>query len=350
MLRSGPRVQALAARGDEDRALTADAVRGQPGIPRSTSATRCARARRLRLHSEVRHFPEPTAPEVTALGISRRAERRSRGARHTGAAAAARAHLDAHRMTQAILPAKDVDGFNWENLGALIAGQRACSSRARPEGVIGAARSGGRDGGRESRAVIVGRSNIVGKPLALMLVNRGAPRSRSATPGPLISRAARARRTSSSPRRVARGSSPPPWSSPALPSSTSGSIGDAGGQARRRRGFRGRARRGGLDHAGSRRRGAHDRGDADRQHGAGRGRAAGLAALNPLAVKRIREVEQHLRRQVAAKSHVAHQGGEHDQHQPHQDAPGLGHRDSLPPPIPASRRRIPLPGTTGISK
>ena len=82
------------------------------------------------------------------------------------------AHLDAHRITQAILPAKDVDGFSWANLGALIAG-RPTFEPCTPRGVVALLdRAGVTVEGRA--AVIVGRSNIVGKPLALMLINRGA--------------------------------------------------------------------------------------------------------------------------------------------------------------------------------
>jgi methylenetetrahydrofolate dehydrogenase (NADP+)/methenyltetrahydrofolate cyclohydrolase len=75
-------------------------------------------------------------------------------------------------MSQAVVPQKDVDGFCWANLGALLAG-RALFEPCTPLGVLalldhaGVAIEGG-------HAVIVGRSNIVGKPLALMLVNRGA--------------------------------------------------------------------------------------------------------------------------------------------------------------------------------
>src|SRR4030095_1934779 len=82
------------------------------------------------------------------------------------------AHLDADLITQAIVPEKDVDGFSWRNLGALMAG-RALFEPCTALGVVellnraGVAIAG-------SHAVIVGRSNIVGKPLALLLLQRGA--------------------------------------------------------------------------------------------------------------------------------------------------------------------------------
>jgi methylenetetrahydrofolate dehydrogenase (NADP+)/methenyltetrahydrofolate cyclohydrolase len=82
------------------------------------------------------------------------------------------AQLSAERLTQAIAPAKDVDGFNWLNLGAMVAGHTLLAP-CTPLGVMtmldhaGIAIEG-------RNAVVVGRSAIVGKPLALMLIARGA--------------------------------------------------------------------------------------------------------------------------------------------------------------------------------
>ena len=73
---------------------------------------------------------------------------------------------------QSIDPAKDVDGFNWVNLGALVAG-RAHLAPCTPLGVM--AMLDHANVALEGRsAVVVGRSAIVGKPLALMLIARGA--------------------------------------------------------------------------------------------------------------------------------------------------------------------------------
>ncbi len=91
--------------------------------------------------------------------------------------------LDSERLLQAIAPAKDVDGFNWVNLGAMVAG-RTLLAPCTPLGVMTML-----DHARvpiEGRsAVVVGRSAIVGKPLALMLIARGATVSvcSSKTPG-----------------------------------------------------------------------------------------------------------------------------------------------------------------------
>lgn len=80
--------------------------------------------------------------------------------------------LDAKRILQTIARDKDVDGFSWHNLGALLAG---CPQfvPCTPLGVMtmldhaGVAIEG-------STAVVIGRSVNVGKPVALLLIDRGA--------------------------------------------------------------------------------------------------------------------------------------------------------------------------------
>lgn len=82
------------------------------------------------------------------------------------------AHLDPGLVARTVAPEKDVDGLTWHNLGALVAGHplfEPCT----PGGVIALLeRAGIAIEGRE--AVVVGRSAIVGKPMALMLTARGA--------------------------------------------------------------------------------------------------------------------------------------------------------------------------------
>jgi len=78
----------------------------------------------------------------------------------------------AQRVFDAIDPAKDVDGFNPVNVGKLVQG-RATLAPCTPSGVIEMLdRSGIRIGG--SRAVVIGRSEIVGKPMAMLLLHRDA--------------------------------------------------------------------------------------------------------------------------------------------------------------------------------
>lgn len=81
-------------------------------------------------------------------------------------------HIGADRVLEAIAPEKDVDGFHPCNVGLLVAGQPRfvpCT----PAGVMEmlAAEQIALDG-RE--AVVVGRSNIVGKPMAMLLLQQGA--------------------------------------------------------------------------------------------------------------------------------------------------------------------------------
>jgi methylenetetrahydrofolate dehydrogenase (NADP+)/methenyltetrahydrofolate cyclohydrolase len=81
-------------------------------------------------------------------------------------------HFDEERVLEAIAPEKDVDGFHAENVGALAQGNPRfipCT----PYGVMKMFEKGVVDlAGKE--AVVIGRSNIVGKPMALLLINAGA--------------------------------------------------------------------------------------------------------------------------------------------------------------------------------
>ncbi len=82
------------------------------------------------------------------------------------------AHLDAEAVLARIAPAKDVDGLHPESLGRLVrglAGFRACT----PAGVMEMLRAYDIDPSG-MRAVVVGRSSIVGKPMALLLLEANA--------------------------------------------------------------------------------------------------------------------------------------------------------------------------------
>ena len=82
------------------------------------------------------------------------------------------AHVDTRKVLEAIAPDKDVDGFHPVNVGHLVAGRpapRACT----PAGILELLKYyrvpiDGR------KAVVVGRSDIVGKPMALMLLAENA--------------------------------------------------------------------------------------------------------------------------------------------------------------------------------
>jgi methylenetetrahydrofolate dehydrogenase (NADP+)/methenyltetrahydrofolate cyclohydrolase len=81
-------------------------------------------------------------------------------------------HLSADKVIEAINPDKDVDGFHQKNVGALVTGETPFPS-CTPYGVMVLLEKTGIviEG---KHAVIVGRSNIVGKPMALMLLHKNA--------------------------------------------------------------------------------------------------------------------------------------------------------------------------------
>ena len=82
------------------------------------------------------------------------------------------AHIDAQKVIEAISPAKDVDGFHIASAGALMTGSAGfwpCT----PYGCMKMLESIGYQL-RGKHAVVIGRSNIVGKPMALMLLGQDA--------------------------------------------------------------------------------------------------------------------------------------------------------------------------------
>ncbi len=81
-------------------------------------------------------------------------------------------HIDSHRVIESIAPEKDVDGFHVANAGALMIGAplfRPCT----PYGCMKMLESIDYPV-RGARAVVIGASNIVGKPMAMLLLQAGA--------------------------------------------------------------------------------------------------------------------------------------------------------------------------------
>ena len=81
-------------------------------------------------------------------------------------------HISSHKILEAINPNKDVDGFHLENIGRLVTGN-AIFKPCTPEGIIQLldyykVKIEGEN------AVILGRSNIVGKPISFLLLERNA--------------------------------------------------------------------------------------------------------------------------------------------------------------------------------
>ncbi len=81
-------------------------------------------------------------------------------------------HIDSEAVIEAISPAKDVDGFHPYNIGRLMIGKPTLQP-CTPYGIMKLIETTGVDiSGKD--AVVVGRSNIVGKPMAMMLLQRNA--------------------------------------------------------------------------------------------------------------------------------------------------------------------------------
>ena len=81
-------------------------------------------------------------------------------------------HLDEDKTLSFINPTKDVDGFHIQNAGGLFLGHKDILCPCTPTGIIELIKSTG-EPMQGKHAVVVGRSNIVGKPVAMMLLQEG---------------------------------------------------------------------------------------------------------------------------------------------------------------------------------
>lgn len=80
-------------------------------------------------------------------------------------------HIDGNAIVNAIAPEKDVDGFTDVNIGRMMLGER-CLLPCTPHGIARLLSECGIET-RGAHAVVVGRSNIVGRPLANLLMRKG---------------------------------------------------------------------------------------------------------------------------------------------------------------------------------
>jgi len=122
------------------------------------------------MHSETVRLPESTS-EADLLEV---VDRLNRDPRIHGflVQLPLPSHINSERVLNAINPAKDVDGFHPVNVGKLSIGDPTALKPATPFGVQQMLiRSGIETKG--ANAVIVGRSNIVGKPMASLLIQPG---------------------------------------------------------------------------------------------------------------------------------------------------------------------------------
>ena len=82
-------------------------------------------------------------------------------------------HIDEQKIIEAVDPQKDVDGFHPINVGRMSIGL-PCFVSATPQGIIELLRRNHIDT-RGKHCVVLGRSNIVGKPMAQLLLHKGNP-------------------------------------------------------------------------------------------------------------------------------------------------------------------------------
>ena len=82
-------------------------------------------------------------------------------------------HIDEQKIIEAISPSKDVDGFHPENVGRMMIGL-PCFVSATPAGVMELLKRYGIDT-RGKHCVVLGRSNIVGKPASILMAQKTNP-------------------------------------------------------------------------------------------------------------------------------------------------------------------------------
>jgi methylenetetrahydrofolate dehydrogenase (NADP+)/methenyltetrahydrofolate cyclohydrolase len=169
-LRAGfkERVKALAAQGR--RPGLAVILVGEDPASKVYVSNKVKACEEAGLYSEKQVYPADIAPAVVLEKIAKlNADPRVHGIL---VQLPLPAHFDEAAVLEAITPTKDVDGFHAENVGALAQGKPRfipCT----PYGVMQMLAQGKVDlVGKE--AVVIGRSNIVGKPMALLLINAGA--------------------------------------------------------------------------------------------------------------------------------------------------------------------------------
>jgi methylenetetrahydrofolate dehydrogenase (NADP+)/methenyltetrahydrofolate cyclohydrolase len=122
------------------------------------------------LHSELHQFPADASEQAVLEKIS--ALNRSAKIHGTLVQLPLPRHIDYNKVLEAISVEKDVDGFHLYNLGGLVAGGTVFPP-CTPYGVM-ALLNHYRIPLEGQNAVVIGRSNIVGKPMALMLLARSA--------------------------------------------------------------------------------------------------------------------------------------------------------------------------------
>jgi methylenetetrahydrofolate dehydrogenase (NADP+)/methenyltetrahydrofolate cyclohydrolase len=164
----GPRIQALAARGVKPG--LAAVLAGADPASRIYVRNKVRACGEAGVRSEVHEFPEPVSESdllqrIAVLNLDRSVHGILVQLPLPG-------YLDDERVLAAVAPEKDVDGFHAANLGALVQGSPGFVPGT-PAGVMQLLEHAGVPvAGRH--AVVVGRSTIVGKPMALLLLQKDA--------------------------------------------------------------------------------------------------------------------------------------------------------------------------------
>jgi len=161
------RAQALTAKGM--RPGLAVIIVGDNSASRAYVRNKIKACAELDLHSEQIELPESTTEaELLARIAALNADPRIHGIL---VQLPVPKHVSAERLVNAIAPEKDVDGFHPMNVGLLATGHPRFAP-CTPAGVMVMLEREGIDPWGK-RAVIVGASNIVGKPMALLLLQKG---------------------------------------------------------------------------------------------------------------------------------------------------------------------------------
>lgn len=126
--------------------------------------------REVGIHSEVHHLPVDT-PEAVLLETVRRLNERD-DIHGILVQLPLPAHIRPKAVIDAVRPDKDVDGFHPLNVGNLAIGDR-CLVPCTPRGILEMVKRAGLEVAGK-RAVVIGRSNIVGKPMAQLLLREDA--------------------------------------------------------------------------------------------------------------------------------------------------------------------------------
>jgi methylenetetrahydrofolate dehydrogenase (NADP+)/methenyltetrahydrofolate cyclohydrolase len=163
-----PRVEALRRSGVEPGLATV--VVGDNPASRVYVRNKARACEEVGLHAEIHALPEDCSESDLLDKV--RALNQSDAIHGIIVQLPLPAAIDAQRVLQSIDLEKDVDGFNWSNLGALVDGHPQLVP-CTPLGVMRMLEHTNVEvEGRH--AVVIGRSSIVGKPMALLLIARGA--------------------------------------------------------------------------------------------------------------------------------------------------------------------------------